>query len=281
MNAGSPHPAGAAWDTPRCATLSVVSHGHGGEVLQLLGDIAAHSADAVEEVIVTLNLPEPELAAALASRPWPFRVRVLPNPQAQGYGANHNAAFAQCRTPYFGVLNPDIRFGADPFAALLQRLQDERVGCAYPLQACGADAPRDPARDLPTPGALLRRHLRPGSDRQPRSPDWVNGAFMVFRAPVFARLNGFDTGYFMYCEDVDICLRLQELGLVLEAAPEVVVTHRAAHASRRRVRHLAWHLRSLWRLWGSAVYRRRLVRRPPALKPAAPALPEPTGARTP
>ncbi|MFD0666749.1 glycosyltransferase family 2 protein [Ramlibacter sp. MAHUQ-53] len=268
-----------------CVTLSVVSHGHGTDVLQLLADVARHSARIVEQVIVTLNVPEPELSAALESAEWPFEVVLLANTARQGFGANHNAAFERCRTAYFGVLNPDIRFSSDPFMPLLGHLQEPRTGCAYPLQACGEGEAFDPARELPTPASLLRRHLGGAGRGAPQAREWTNGAFMLFRSSVFRRLGGFDTRYFMYCEDVDICLRLQDLGFALDGAPEVVVAHRAAHASRRDLRHLGWHLRSLWRLWTSGTFLHRLAggRRaaPPPQEGSGPALDGRRGAPSP
>lgn len=279
MKADLPVSLAAPFTALPCVTLSVVSHGHGADVLRLLTDVAQRSERIVEQVLVTLNLPEPALSAAIEAVDWPFEVVLLVNTTRRGFGANHNAAFERCRTPYFCVLNPDIRFESDPFMPLLGRLQDPRVGCAYPLQACGQGHAFNPARELPTPASLLRRHL--GSERLDQPREWTNGAFMLFRSSVFRQLGGFDTRYFMYCEDVDICLRLRAAGLTIDSAPEVVVGHRAAHASRRDLRHLAWHLRSLWRLWTSDAFRNQLGQRTASARAAAPSLDERTGAPSP
>jgi GT2 family glycosyltransferase len=67
----------------------------------------------------------------------------------------------------------------------------------------------------------------------------------------------------MYCEDVDLCLRLQLAGYRLVEAPQARVVHDAHRASRRSLRHLVWHLRSLWRLWHSTPYQRFLAQRRP------------------
>ncbi|MHB1409853.1 MAG: hypothetical protein ACYCXC_09705 [Acidovorax defluvii] len=58
----------------------------------------------------------------------------------------------------------------------------------------------------------------------------------------------------MYCEDVDLCLRLRLAGLALVRAP-VQVVHAGQRASHRRWAHLRWHVQSLLRLWRSPVYR--------------------------
>ncbi len=42
--------------------------------------------------------------------------------------------------------------------------------------------------------------------------DWVSGAFMLIRTSDFKRINGFDTDFFMYVEDVDFCKRLADIG---------------------------------------------------------------------
>ena len=105
--------------------------------------------------------------------------------------------------------------------------------------------------------ALLARYNPFGIARQVRglsTPYWVNGAFMLFRASVYRGLGGFDERYFMYCEDVDICLRLQLAGFALSRS-SVKVTHAAQRSSRVNIRHLAWHVVSLLRLWTSKPYR--------------------------
>jgi GT2 family glycosyltransferase len=67
----------------------------------------------------------------------------------------------------------------------------------------------------------------------------------------------------MYCEDVDICGRLQLAGWDLQVAEEVVVMHEAQRASNVSLRPLLWHLTSFAKLWTSPAfwqYRRLLTR---------------------
>lgn len=241
--------------TNSLVTVSVVSHGHREDIRLLLADMVAFSGEEVAEVILTLNVAEESLVDWIAQHDWPFTLTLIRNDQPLGYGANHNQAFERCRTPYFCVLNPDIRFTHDPFPYLIATLRQSGVGCAYPMQSEEHGPPVDRIREIPTPLALLRRYLVPGHRRQSQPRHWVNGSFMLFPADVFRQLGGFDTGYFMYCEDVDICLRLQQAGLRLELAPQARVHHCATRASRRSWLHFRWHVQSLWRLWRSKAYR--------------------------
>ena len=238
-------------------TVSVVSHGHGEQVMQLLCKLQALCPVHVGHVVLTINVPEPTLQAQVQARQWAFELTLLQNPQPKGFGANHNAAFRHSRRDYFCVLNPDIDFDVDPFADLILRLTDPLAGCSFPVQVDAAGCLQDHARSVPSPVALLQRYNPLGVARQVRglsTPDWVNGAFMLFRAGVYKCLGGFDERYFMYCEDVDICLRLQLAGYGLSRS-SMQVTHAAHRSSRVNVRHLAWHVVSLLRLWTSEPYR--------------------------
>jgi N-acetylglucosaminyl-diphospho-decaprenol L-rhamnosyltransferase len=238
-------------------TLSVVSHGHGEQVMQLLCKLDALCLVHVGHVVLTINVPEPTLVAQVKARQWAFELTLLQNLQPKGFGANHNAAFAHSTLEYFCVINPDIDFDVDPFSDLMSKLADPLAGCSFPIQVDAAGQLQDHARSVPSPVALLNRYNPLGVTRQarlPSSPDWVNGAFMLFRVGVFRLLGGFDERYFMYCEDVDICLRLQVGGYYLSRSG-VRVTHAAQRSSRGNLRHLAWHVVSLLRLWTSASYR--------------------------
>lgn len=247
---------------PASICVSIVSHGHGAAVARLLRDLAALDDSRLRRVVLTLNRPEPELAV-LGQRPWPFALDITENARPRGFGANHNRAFALDGrlgpSEAFAVLNPDLRLRGNPFGGLLRRLAGEaaRVGACYPVQVDENGRRQDHERLLPTPARLLRRHL-PGARRREVGagdrPDWVNAAFLLLRREAYGSIGGFDEDYHMYCEDVDLCLRLQLAGWQLVRADDVVVVHAAQRASHRQPRHLAWHLRSLWRLWRSRAW---------------------------
>ena len=70
---------------------------------------------------------------------------------------------------------------------------------------------------------------------------------MLFRASAYKRLGGFDERYFLYYEDVDICLRAHRLELKILFCPEVSVIHHAQRASWRNLYHMRWHAMSMMR----------------------------------
>ena len=250
-------------------TVSIVSHGHGAELGRLLADLSVLREPGLRRVIVTLNLPDPGLQVSMRQRTWPFDLQWIDNARPLGFGANHNRAFEhderQGPSVLFAVLNPDLRLRANPFAALTTALQaDAGAGLAYPVQRDAAGRLQDHERRLPTPARLLARYLlrRKHEVGEGETPDWVNAAFLLLRREAYAEVGGFDERYHMYCEDVDLCLRLRGGGWRLARADAAVVEHAARRGSHRQWRHLGWHLRSLWRLWRSPAWRAASTQRP-------------------
>lgn len=230
-------------------TVSVVSHGQGGLMSSIVQDLARHVRMPIE-LILTLNIPE-EFSPP-ASRPG-FSVEVIRNEQAQGFGANHNAAFRQARSAFFCVLNPDIRLDADPFPALLRLFEEPALAVAAPLIVGPSGEAEDSARRFPTLLSLLKKaagvatSLDYGSAQLPLAVDWVAGMFMLFRSEAFRAVGGFDERYFLYYEDADICRRLRQSGFEVRLEPRCRATHFARRESRRNARYLRWHLASMMR----------------------------------
>ncbi|WP_199792799.1 glycosyltransferase [Melaminivora suipulveris] len=231
--------------------VSVVSHGHGLAVRALLQDLARLCARSVTRVVVTLNQPREESPISDAER-WPFSVDMRRNCAPRGFGTNHNQALQGAAESFVCVLNPDVRLvgSSDPFAALLAVARRPGVGCAYPQQVDEGGRLQDSERALPTPAALLRRRLLGLGDAR---VDWVNAACLVLPRQAWEAVGGFDERYHMYCEDVDLSLRLRLAGWALARAPTRVL-HVGQRASRRHPQHLWWHLRSMVRLWASPAY---------------------------
>ncbi|AEG91964.1 candidate b-glycosyltransferase, Glycosyltransferase Family 2 [Ramlibacter tataouinensis TTB310] len=221
----------------------------------LLKQLQQWCAGTVSQVLLTVNKPEAAIDTGALSLP----IKLIHNVQPRGFGANHNAAFKHCHTPWFLVLNPDIRMERDSIADLLH-VAGPRTGLLAPrIQEPGKSA-LEPYRELPTPAELLRRRL-PGH-RPPTQPAWIAGMFMLLRAEAFAAVKGFDERFFMYCEDVDLCARLRLAGWSLQLEESVTARHDAQRASQASLQPLLWHLASLGRLWTSPAFSayRRLLR---------------------
>ena len=238
--------------------VSVVSHGQGALVKELLGDLSRCTATPLS-VILTVNVAE---TLPFSAAEHGFELRVVRNSAPRGFGANHNAAFRLSHAPMFCVVNPDIRFHADPFPALMSALAEDSVAIAAPLVRNRGGMVEDSARAFPTVNGILRKALRGTQEldyeieSDPIEPDWVAGMFMLCRSSTFARLGGFDERYHLYYEDVDLCARARLSGQRIVLDPRAEVLHDARRDSRRRPRHAWWHARSMLRYFLSEPFRR-------------------------
>jgi N-acetylglucosaminyl-diphospho-decaprenol L-rhamnosyltransferase len=89
----------------------------------------------------------------------------------------------------------------------------------------------------------------------------VSGALFLTRRQAWDELGGFDPGYFMYMEDVDLCWRAGRAGWGVGYEPSAEVGHeQGVSADQHPYRMIAAHHRSLWRFARrSAGDRRRLL----------------------
>jgi N-acetylglucosaminyl-diphospho-decaprenol L-rhamnosyltransferase len=236
--------------------ISIISHGHKKLADQLISQLATKAHSEIAQLIITCNKPDIESFDYLYSKmDFPFTVLCINNEQPLGFGENHNQAFKYCESDFFCVINPDIELKSDPFENLLRTSSLFNVGLTYPSQVNGQNVLLDFERDLVSPASVAQRHLLRQKHQSAKRPvHWINGAFMMFKSSAFRELGGFDKRYFMYCEDVDICLRMQLAGYSLARADATVI-HHTQRNTLKDPKHLAWHIRSLFRLWNSAAYK--------------------------
>ena len=176
-------------------------------------------------------------------------VRLLRTGGNVGYGAAVNAGLADLHTGWALVANPDVRFEPGSVDELLA------VARRWPRAATVGPAIRSPekelypsARDLPSLStgighALLgwiwpanpwtARYRRERESPRERTAGWLSGSCLLVDLEAFHSVGGFDPGYFMYFEDVDLGARLGERGWLHVYAPSAVVEHEGGHSTRR------------------------------------------------
>jgi N-acetylglucosaminyl-diphospho-decaprenol L-rhamnosyltransferase len=248
-------------------TISIVSHGHAMMMERLTETLLLCDQDL--ELILTINAPNLEPAAWLAALRAKPRLVLRVNEHPLGFGANHNRAAALAQGRFFCVLNPDVSVakpvsGSDQAAeiwtrvlkALMDSASSPAVGLAYPSQTDAAGQTLDYERALVTPLQIAKRYLKLGN-KSIDSVDWVSGCCMMIRTEFYKMIGGFDERYHLYCEDVDLCLRLQLGGYALAKAPTAII-HHTQRKTLKNHHHLLLHAHSLLKLWLSPVFWRYL-----------------------
>ncbi|MDO5101986.1 MAG: glycosyltransferase family 2 protein [Lautropia sp.] len=227
-------------------TLSIVSHGQRDIALHLLQDLARLQPAHVTEIIYTANIHEPDLPAIEFGH---IRLLIIRNERPKGFGSNHNAAFYRCQSPYFCVMNPDLRLADDPFSPLIDGFAQKRRGLMAPRIYSPEGRLENTARKLYTVPELLKQKLSP--QNHGTQPDWIAGMFLLFKSRAYHEIGGFDEGYFLYIEDVDICTRLCLAGWTLAQTEKACVIHEARKQSHRSLRFTLWHIAGMLRYWSS------------------------------
>lgn len=229
-------------------SVSVVSHGHGVMVTKLIESLLTF--DEVSHIYCTINVPEN------VSLPKSSRVTIIKNSHPKGFGQNHNFASTLSSSEFFCPINPDINFLGNPFPRLLHSVDALKADLLAPLVVGSDGKLEDSIRKFPTIVGLLRRAFRQEDSGYQsdllaglKNPDWLAGMFMLFRSSAYKAIGGFDEKYYMYCEDIDICLRLWNRGYKISIDPEVKVIHDAQRKSRSNLQHFRWHLMSMLRFF--------------------------------
>jgi GT2 family glycosyltransferase len=143
------------------------------------------------------------------------------------YACNRGAEIGRGIILFF--LNPDTRLLSVSLEPVFQEcLGDDRVIVAPRLSQDDRDEPWSSGGTV-SPGRILLQNMLPFSSfwafLSDKSLSWVSGAAFALRKQDFDFLGGFDEGYFLYYEDVDLCRRAKELGFRIQRNKSVVFLH--------------------------------------------------------
>ncbi|WP_179699849.1 glycosyltransferase [Leifsonia naganoensis] len=225
--------------SPATTAVVTVSYNSSGQLDPFLTSLQPEIAAGVHVVIAdnaSADLDETERIARTHG------ATVLPLGENLGYGGAINRAVAALPRDVDAVLvcNPDVLVGEDALATLRERLDgDPGIGSVGPkiLNEDGSLYPS--ARRIPSlrtgighalfvrvwPANPWTRAYRSEQDADARDVGWLSGACVLVRRTAFDALNGFDEGYFMYFEDVDLGYRIGRAGLRNRYEPDASVIH--------------------------------------------------------
>lgn len=215
-----------------------------------------------------------------------------------GFGAGHNIGFRAALTTsdpkYIYIVNSDAFCEADTIRSLIALLKTTPQAGAVGSRLLDRDGTEQySAFQFPTAASefenaartgpitkALRAHLTilPIQERAHRA-DWVSGASVMFRAEALRAVGGFDEGFFLYFEELDLFQRFAAQGWQVWHCPHSRLRHieggstQLAQQPRKprywfnsRWRYFARHhglLGALWitfaRVIGGGIYRLRCL----------------------
>ena len=223
-------------------SIIIVAYRSREEIGPCLASLPREIAGGAVEVIVVDNSPGGG-TAEIMQRDFPW-VRYLTPEQNLGFGRANNLGYGWSSGECVLFLNPDTISNADALEHCLRRLLVEPdIGLISP-KLVQADGSMDLAcrRSIPTlwdgfcratglAAAFPRTALFAGYNLTHLPADGtydvgaINGAFMMTRREVLDRVGLFDETFFMYGDDLDLCIRVARAGYRIVYDGRVQIIH--------------------------------------------------------
>jgi N-acetylglucosaminyl-diphospho-decaprenol L-rhamnosyltransferase len=177
------------------------------------------------------------------------QARLIENSENRGFAASNNQALEESRGQYVLLLNPDTVVMDGALESLMRLLEERRdVGAAGPKLVFPDGSFQHSAFAFPTlPMIFLDfyplhhrlldsrvngRYPRALYERgEPFPIDHPLGAAMMVRREVVDKVGLLDEGYFMYCEEIDWCMRIKGSGWGIFCVPQAEIVHYAGQST--------------------------------------------------
>ncbi len=218
-------------------------------IIPCLSSLSTACATLDHEIIVVDNNSQDNTVSLIQQH---FsHVIIWQEPNNWGYGKGNNLGVRHSKGSFILILNPDTEVPSETLNVLLDTIQENpSIGFIGP-KILNSDGSFQAAcrRSIPTPQSALFKisglsklfpkhptiaqynlgHLDPD---QPSEVEAISGSCMLFRREAYGQ--GFDLRYFMYAEDLDICLTIRQKGLRGFYQPQAVITHHHRGSSSKR-----------------------------------------------
>lgn len=228
-------------ETPEL-TVAIVSYNTRELTLTAIRTLVDNSPGVSMHIVVLDNDSRDGSADAIAEH-FP-QVELIRSPDNLGFALANNRIAEQVTTPWFLLLNPDTETYPGSIANLLafakanpragitggrtyfpdgslnaascyQRLTPWNLFCA--ASGLAKAAPNSPLFNAEAMGGWRRDSVR--------HVDIVVGCFLMIPTALWRELGGFDTSFFMYGEEADLCLRARKLGYRPMITPDATIMH--------------------------------------------------------
>lgn len=253
-------------ETIKNLSFVIVNYRTPGLVIKCVKSILEFAISVPHNIIVVDNLSPDDSYVVLCNELTQLGVRVLASPNNDGYAFGVNFGAKAVETDNFVILNPDTYFTDRSIVKAIDLLlADSQVGLVgldlvYPdgtrqysartfytwLDIFGR---RSKLGQLPFFKQRIDRHMMKQSWVNERAfdADWVMGTGMIVRSDLYHKLQGMDQRYFLYMEDVDLCIRIWRSGYRVVCLPKAVLVHDHQRSSNSGVLSRAgkMHLKSL------------------------------------
>lgn len=253
---------------PIKVSIVTVTYNSAQEIEQLIRSIFETVKDIDYEVLIVDNNSQDDTVSRIKS--ISDQIKIISNDSNVGFANANNQAFKIATGNFILILNPDILLTEQTkLKDLCRRLQiSQDIGIIAPRLCYQDGTIQESVRGFPNLMIQMLRMMK--LDRFIRNSkayknymlteldrsnenfvDWVIGAFMLIRKDVLFEVGLFDSRYFMYMEDADLCLSLKKSGYKICYSPQFSATHTYKRESSKGViSGLKWaHIESSFKFY--------------------------------
>jgi len=193
-------------------------------------------------------------------------VKIIQNAKNLGFTKANNQGIKEAKGRYVFILNPDTELLGGSLEEMIKFLdRNTRCGILGPKLLDRDGKIQLSCRVFPSYStAFFNRYsfltkMFPHSKYADRylktnwphdtiqEVDWVSGAAMVIKRECLLDVGGFDEGFFIYCEDTDICKRAKDKGWKVLYYPQLYFSHFVGGTLKHTsLSAIFWHNQSMW-----------------------------------
>lgn len=222
-------------------SVVIVSYNSKKDLSILLPSIFQNQTNDLEIILVDNHSQDNTVSWLKKNYP---QVKLIENQKNLGFGAANNQGIKAAKNDLVFLLNPDTVLLKDTLEQVKNWFKNHPDCSIMGLQMLNADGTIQPSGghfpnllnlffwalfldDLP----IFRRLVKPYQEtrksffKRQRQVDWLMGAGLVFKKPVFKTLNGFDEKIFLYGEEVELLYRAFKNGYKAWLSPQAKLVH--------------------------------------------------------
>ncbi len=162
-------------------------------------------------------------------------VKLISNRENLGFALANNQAIEQSRTDFYFFLNPDTIPSTEALSTMLDEIKSRpRVSAVGPALLKGENRYQISfGRSVNFGSQIIQKcflnpyykiRLKHGLDK--KEVGWLSGACLLVRRDALERVGLFDEKFFLYFEDIDLCLRIKRSRQKLIYLPRARIFHK-------------------------------------------------------
>ncbi len=199
-------------------SIIIVTYNSSNEIKACLDAVFTQQDCSFEVIIVDNHSADDTLSHMEAFKD---KLQLIASDKNLGFGAACNLAAKQAQGDYIYLLNPDAFLQDEK--SLKRMVKTMRENPQWGL--AGTRICEDDKEVLPRYTYPYEKYLKGSFNHLPGDIAWHLGASVVLPRAAYEQCHGFDENFFLYGEEVDLCLRIRKAGFELGYIDDVTVAH--------------------------------------------------------